>query len=112
MGQSTITTLLGWQSFIALIAAGFVFGLSVEVAKFIGVVFRSEGAILFLPIVAGITIGTLQGILVTSNLWGFPPDTVFRDEHIRILTGSIVGLILSYPTIIVGLSIRRNGTPW
>jgi hypothetical protein len=112
MGQNAIASLLGWQPFIALICTGFVFGLSVEIAKFIGGVFRSEGAVLFLPVVAGAIIGALQGNFVVSSLWGFAADTVFRNEGTRLSTGALCGFILSYPTVMIGVAIRRRGTPW
>lgn len=112
MGQNAIAALLGWQPFVALVCTGFVFGLSVEVAKFIGGVCRSEGAVLFLPVVAGALIGTLQGHFVVSNLWGFAADTVFRGENLRFLTGAVCGFILSYPTVMIGIAIRRRGAPW
>lgn len=112
MGQNAISALLGWQSFAALICAGLVFGLSIEVAKFIGVVLRSEGAIIFLPVVTGAFIGALQGHLVGSNLWGFASDTLFRGENLRLLTGAVCGFILSPPTVMISIAIRRKGTPW
>lgn len=112
MGQGAITALRGWQPFAALMCTGLIFGLAVEVAKFTGAVFRSEGAVLFLPIVAGALIGALQGHFVTTDFWGFAPDTVFRGDTLRLLTGAMCGFILSYPTVLIGISIRRTGTPW
>lgn len=112
MGQNAIASLLGWRPFMALICTGFVFGLSVKVASFIGAVFRSEGAVLFSPIIAGALIGALQGEFVASDLWGFAADTVFRGENLRLLTGAICGCILSYPTVMIDIAIRRKGTPW
>jgi hypothetical protein len=112
MGQNAVAALIGWRPFVALICTGFVFGFSVEVGKFIGALFRSEGAVLFLPIMVGAIIGALQGGFVVSNLWGFAADTVFRGENLRLLTGAICGFILSYPTVMIGIIIRRRGTPW
>lgn len=112
MGQNAIPVLLSWQPFVALLCAGLFFGLSVEVAKFIGAVFRSKGTVLFLPAMAGALIGALQGNFVVSNLWGFTADTVFRGDGLRLLTGALCGLILSYPTVMIGIAIRRRGTPW
>jgi hypothetical protein len=112
MGQNAVSTLIGWRPFIALICTGLVFGLSVEVAKFIGAVLHSRRAILLLPILAGALIGALQGKFITSNLWGFATHTVFRNDTLRLLTGAIFGFILSYPTIIIGIGIRRKGKPW
>ncbi|MGB9680971.1 MAG: hypothetical protein ACPLXL_00205 [Minisyncoccia bacterium] len=111
MEQNTINAIFGWRPFIALVVTGFVFGLSVEVARFIGVVFRSEGAILFLPVFAGAVIGALQGKFVASNLWGFAPGTVFRDEYFRLWTGAVGGLILSVPTVVIGIIIRHRSRP-
>ena len=112
MGQQTVAAIIGWRPFIALICTGLVFGFSVEVAKFLGAVFRSEGAVLFLPVLAGALIGAFQGTLVVSNLWGFAADTVFRGDNLRLLTGAVCGSILSYPTVMIGIAIRRRGTPW
>ena len=112
MGQKAVAALIGWRPFIALICTGLLFGLSVEVAKFIGAVFRSEGAVLFLPILAGASIGALQGGFVVSNLWGFAADTVFRGDSLRLFSGAVCGFILSYPTVMIGIAIRRRGTPW
>lgn len=112
MGQNAITALLGWQPLVALVCTGLVFGLSVEVAKFIGAAFRSEGATLFLPLVAGALIGALQGHLVVSSLWGFAADTVFKGDNFRLMTGAACGAILSYPTVLFGMAVRRIGTPW
>ncbi|GAB4374952.1 MAG: hypothetical protein Kow0042_19980 [Calditrichia bacterium] len=112
MGQNAVAALIGWRPLIALICTGFIFGLSVEVAKFIGAVFRSEGAVLLLPMVAGALIGALQGEFVVSNLWGFAANTVFRGDNLRLLTGAVCGFILSYPTVIIGIAIRRRGKPW
>jgi len=112
MGQSSRAAIIGWRPLIALIVTGVIFGLSVEVAKFVGAVFRSEGAVLFLPVVAGALIGTLQGEFVVSESWGFASDTVFRGHNLRLLTGAVCGVILSYPTVMIGIAIRRKGTPW
>jgi len=112
MGQNSLAALIGWRPLIALIVTGFILGLSVEVAKFIGAAFSSEGAVLFLPVVAGALIGALQGECVVSDLWGFAADTVFRGHNLRLLTGAICGCILSYPTVMIGIAIRRKGTPW
>jgi hypothetical protein len=112
MGQKAVAAIIGWRPFIAMICTGFVFGLSVEVAKFIGAVFSSEGAVLFLPVIAGALIGTLQGEFVVSNLWGFATNTVFRGDNLRLLIGAVCGFILSYPTVMIGIAIRRRGTPW
>ncbi len=112
MGQEAFAALIGWRPYTALICTGLAFGLSVEVAKFIGAVFRSEGLVLFLPVVAGALIGALQGEFVVSNLWGFAVDTVFRGHNLRLLTGAVCGFILSYPTVMIGITVRRRGTPW
>lgn len=112
MGQKALAALIGWRPLVSLICTGLVFGLSVEVAKFIGALLRSEGAVLFLPLMAGALIGALQGGFVVSNLWGFAADTVFRGYNLRVLTGAICGFILSYPTVMIGIAVRRKGTPW
>jgi hypothetical protein len=62
MVQKAVTALIGWRLSVALICTGFVFGFSVEVGKFIGALFRSEGVVLFLPITVGAMIGALRGI--------------------------------------------------
>lgn len=112
MGHAAIASLIGWRPLLALVCTGLLFGLSVEVAKFTGAVFRSEGAVLFLPVVAGAFIGAVQGELVVSNLWGFAADTAFRSETLRLLTGAACGLILSFPTVMIAIAIRQRGTPW
>jgi hypothetical protein len=112
MGQDAITALRGGQPLVALVCTGLVFGLAVEIAKFIGATFRSEGAVLFFPVLTGALIGALQGHLVVSNLWGFAADTVFKDGNFRHLTGVACGAILSYPTVMFGIAVRRRGTPW
>ena len=112
MGQKAFDTLIGWRPLVALICIGLIFGLSVEVAKFIGAVFRSQGAVLFLPVVAGALIGALQGGLAVFDMWGFAADTAFRGDNLRLLTGVVCGFILSYPTVMIGIAIRRRGTPW
>jgi len=112
MGQNAVAALIGWRPFIALICTGLVFGLSVEVAKFIGAVFRSEGAVLFLPVLAGALVGALQGMAVLSHFWGFAADTAFRSDAVRTVSGAVLGLILSYPTVMIGIAIRRGGRPW
>ena len=112
MGRNGIANLLGWRPLIALIYTGFVFGLSVKVVSFIGASFRSEGVTFFSPFVVGAFIGLLQGEFVASSLWGFAADTVFRGENLRLLTGAICGCILSYPTMMIDIAIRRKGTPW
>jgi uncharacterized membrane protein len=112
MGQNAITALLGGQPLVVLVCTGLVFGLAVEIAKFIGATFRSEGAVLFFPVLAGALIGVLQGLLVVSNLWGFAADTVFKGDNFRLLTGAACGAILSYPTVLFGMAVRRRGTPW
>jgi len=112
MGNNAVAVLFQWRSFVALICTGFVFGLSVEIAKFMGAVFRSDGAIFFLPVLAGVSIGVLQGYFIDSSFWGFGNDVVFRGEFLRCLTGAICGLLLTYPTIMIGITIRQRGRHW
>ncbi|MFH1207786.1 MAG: hypothetical protein V1668_04245 [Patescibacteria group bacterium] len=112
MGAKTAEAIIGWQPFIALVITGFILGLSVETAKFIGGIFRSSGAVIFLPMVAGALIGMLQGYAVTTTMWGFSPDMIFRDENTRLFGGAGIGLILSPLMIIISIAIRRKSKPW
>lgn len=107
-----INMIFSAQPFIALVCAGFVFGLSIEIAKFIGAVFRSDGLTVFLPILVGAVVGALQASLIVTKWWGFEPQIVFRSEGIRLLTGVVCGFVMCPPTLRIGIFIRRRGRPW
>lgn len=112
MGQNAIASLTGWKPVLALMITGLAFGFCVEAAKFLGAVFRSEGAVLLLPLVAGALIRVLQAQAMASDVWGFAADTHFRGDDLRVVTGAVCGFILSYPTVVIGIALRRRGVPW
>jgi hypothetical protein len=112
MGNRAASALAGWQAVVALICVGLAFGLAVEVSKFVGAVLRSQGAVLLFPLLAGATVGSLQGVLVVSDWWGFAASTVFRSDDLRIWTGAVCGFILCYPVVLIGIALRRTGLPW
>jgi len=112
LGSNPIEKLMGLRPFVSLVCLGLLFGLSVEVAKFVGAVFRSEAAVLFFPIAAGAMIGGAQGAAIPTELWGFPDAIVFRSETLLVVTGAVSGLLLAAPTIILSMRIRNRGRPW
>ena len=112
LGSTAIERLAGFRPLVALVSTGLSFGLAIEVAKFLGAVMRSEGAVMFLPIVAGAGIGALQGAFVSTEIWGFADSVAYRSEVTRILSGAACGFILTVPAIMIGIGIRRRGTPW
>jgi len=112
LGPTAIEKLAGLRPLLALLFTGLFFGLSIEVAKFLGAVLRSEGAVMLAPIVAGAAIGALQGTVVPTELWGFAESVVYRSESTRILSGAMCGFILTVPSIMIGIGIRRRGRPW
>ncbi len=112
MMSQSIGSLVSWRSLLALICTGFLFGVSIEIAKFFGGSLRSNKLVLLLPIVGGVAIGVVQGLAVVTNFWGFPENLTFRDSDTRLWTGAMTGLILTYPSIIMGIVIRRKGMPW
>src|SRR6266545_323928 len=88
MGQRTFSLLLQWRPVVSLLLTGLLFGLGVEVAKFMGAIFLSQAAVLFLPIVSGVVIGGLQGEIISTDIWGFSREVVFRAESTRIFVGA------------------------
>jgi hypothetical protein len=112
LGPTVIEKLAGVGPLLALVCTGLFFGLAIELAKFLGAVLRSESAVMLAPIAAGAAIGALQGAVVPTELWGFAKSVVFRSESTRILSGAICGLILTIPTVMIGIGIRRGGRPW
>lgn len=112
LGPTAIEKLAGIRPLLALIVTGLFFGLAIEVAKFLGAVLRSEGAVMLAPIVAGAAIGALQGTVIPTELWGFAESVVYRSETTRIFSGAMCGFILAVPAIMIGIGIRRRGRPW
>lgn len=112
MGQSAFTMLKGSQALRSLMFMGLFFGVSIEIAKFLGAVTRSQGAVLLFPVIAGILIGVNQGLVIVQPEWGFSPQTIFRGETFRAVTGAAVGLFMTYPAIVLGIAIRRTGRQW
>ena len=110
--STAIENLAGFRPLIALVLTGLLFGLSIELSKFFGAVLRSEIVVMLAPIVAGVAIGVLQGIIVPTSLWGFAETVVYRSENTRILSGAMCGFILTIPSIMIGIAIRRKGEPW
>jgi hypothetical protein len=94
---------------LALAATGLLFGLAIEVAKFVGGVLRSEAVVLFGPMAVGAAVGALQGILVPTDLWGFAESVTFRSAGIRVGLGAMSGLLLAGPSITISIAIRRRG---
>lgn len=112
MGQSALTLLKGTQPLRSLMFMGLFFGIAIEIAKFLGAVTRSQGAVLLFPGIAGILIGINQGMVIVQPEWGFSPHTIFRGETFRVVTGAVVGLFMTYPAIMLGIAIRRTGRQW
>jgi len=112
MGQSSLQNLAGLRPVLALICTGLVFGLAIQIATFIGGALRSEPLVIFLPIIVGAGVGALQGMVVSSAVWGFDPTTVFRSDVTRLVSGGICGFILTPPSIMIGIRLRQRGIPW
>jgi hypothetical protein len=112
MGQRSLQNLAGVTPVLALICTGLAFGLAIQLSTFIGGVLRSEPLVIFLPIVVGAVVGGLQGILVSTGLWGFNATTAFRSDGMRVVTGAICGFILTVPSIMIGIRLRQRGSPW
>lgn len=112
LGSTAIEQLAGVRPLMALVAVGLLFGFSIEVAKFCGAMLRSEAAVMLAPIVAGAAVGAMQGSLVTSESWGFAESVVFRSDETRLAVGAVCGFILTVPSIMLGIAIRRRGRPW
>lgn len=112
LGPTAVENLAGIRPLLALVATGLLFGLAIEVAKFLGAVLRSEGAVMLAPIVAGAAVGALQGAIVPTELWGFADSVVYRSETTRVLSGAMCGFILTVPSIMIGIRLRRRGRPW
>jgi hypothetical protein len=114
LNQAANKDVFNVQPFIALVVFGLVYGLCIEGAKFLGAVFRSQGLVLFLPLIAGTILGSIQGTLVSDVIWGFAENGIpLRSEDIRNTSGAIIGFILAYPAILAGIGYRsRFGSPW
>ncbi len=112
LGESTIETLVGGRPFLALVFMGLLFGLGVEVAKFCGAALQSEIAVMLAPITVGATMGGLQGAIVPTEIWGFSESVIFHSANTRVVSGAVCGLILTVPTIMIGVKIRSMGKPW
>ena len=112
LGPTAFEKLAGSRPWVALVAVGLLFGVAIEIAKFLGAVLRSEGATISWPMLAGATIGALQGAVVPTEVWGFAESVVYRSDNIRILSGAVSGFVLTAPSIMIGIAIRRRGRPW
>ena len=77
-------------------------GFSAEVMKMLGGATRSEAFTLFGPMIMGICMEFLQGILVGTELWGFIQWGVpLRPAITRALAGAMCGFIVIPPTIML-----------
>jgi hypothetical protein len=114
LSQNAVGDVFSVQPVIALIVFGLVYGLCIEVAKFLGAVFRSQGLVLLLPLIAGAILGSFQGTLVAEDVWGFTSHGIpFRSADTRAMSGAVFGFILAYPAILAGIGYRsRFGSPW
>ncbi len=111
MGQNA-TIIITSQQICFVILCGFVLGLAVEIGKFIGALFESPGSVLLLPGIAGAIIGGLQGKYIAADWLNSSGNLLFRPENIRILSGAIIGFIISYPIVIGGIISRQKGRPY
>jgi hypothetical protein len=114
LNQTAASDVFGVQPFIALIVFGLVYGLCIDIAKFLGAAFRSPGLVLLLPLIAGAILGSCQGTLVAEDVWGFAEHGIpFRSADTRATSGAVFGLILAYPAILAGIGYRNHfGSPW
>lgn len=106
LGPAGPRSLAGVAPVLSLMFVGAVYGLVVEVAKFLGAAIRSSAAVLAGPFIAGGFIGAMQGVWVATPDWGWNDGVLFRPAATRILAGLVTGLILAVPTVLVGVAIR------
>ena len=99
-------------SIVVLVATGIAYGFFVELAKFIGAASGSKNKTVIFPFIAGTVIGAIQGSAVTSGMWGFPHNTIFKPEEFRVFTGGFIGFILMFPTILASIGVRQFGRQW
>jgi hypothetical protein len=71
MGQISLSNLVGVRPVFAITFTGLVLVLSVQLATLIGGSFRLELLVIFLPIIVGASVGSLQVMVVSSALWEF-----------------------------------------
>jgi hypothetical protein len=104
-----LTVVVTQQQIALVILAGLMLGLAAETGKFIGALFESELATLLLPGIAGAIIGGLQGLFIGYDYLNQNGTFIFRPENVRILSGAILGFIISYPVVIGGMMSRQGG---
>jgi|GEM_PF-5941861 len=108
IGKQQIPQVVTLRNIVFLCVVGLSIGLAAQTLAVLGGVIRSEALILFGPITVGVLFGTIQGIVVATDVWG---NTTFgiplRSLTTRLLTGAFCGFV-AVPALMAASAILRR----
>jgi hypothetical protein len=101
--------LFSQRPFVALVCMGLIFGLSVSLAFILGGAVRSQLAVIGGPLLVGFILGSFQGYLIGTEVWGYVQSGIpLQVLPMRLFIGSWIGLIIVIPTILLSIGIRKG----
>lgn len=108
MDKGSVSLVLSWRPFWALLYAGMCFGLYTDVASYFCASIVPDRVVKMIPAFVGAAFGAFQGCVVVLPVWGFSEGIVFKSLVFRAVTGALIGALLAYPPILNNTSLRRK----
>jgi len=104
--SGTLSVLLQLKPLGALLVFGLLLGFAAQAAALIGAALRSQGIILFGPMLVGALVGATQGYVIGTDFWGLSAAIALRSEITRVLVGGLCGFVAA--PLVMMFSVRKR----